>query len=503
MLLLASCGEGETSTNDAAPDNSVANTTTPTTEATADSTRADPTPTAEDPTAVADPSNRDLGRTRTGTVDFDGRASNQFYVDGRTLSIVFSGSLGPIEDDPCAVQFELDAVATPAAMEVAVYSLAPGEPPPTDQDCPGEDIQSEFITQLPEPLDGRPLIGSTDGVEIPVSDVALLRSPTVVPADWEVGLPTTFNRETTQQFGPVTVISMSANTRTFDRVDGLKNNPNHEVREIGEGVEAVLIPRPNGTQRLGFVIDEWFYDLEADVDTPTDDLLAFADSFEIANSGQLLIDRWNDGEIIPLTNDLADLTFYTRGPNLVAAFPSIDLIVPVDSPCSIQYEPNIEETADAVDLTIVTRLVDAPTGCIRDPFVTLTIPVEAPLGARTLRYDGETVRTTAVFARLSPTAIPASWEIGRDTTTLLLGGTLQFGPAIVSILPASDSTNIEAIRETEHESVDILDTQDGALLSGANGGLRLAFEDSGWVYDIEAQPEVERDVLIEFAQSFQ
>ena len=509
LLVLAGCGSdgddttatGEETTTSSSTLSTVTTTTTPPTTTTEPRQSDNDAPTV-DPAAVVDPANQALGRTRAGTANFDGRATNQFYADGTTLTIVLPGLIGPIEESECFVAFEADTVATPSAIEITIYRLAPAEPATNEVDCAGEDeLQSELVVQLPEPLDGRPLVRVPDRVEIPVSDFANRRNPTMIPAGWEPGLPPVVNFETTQQFGPVTVTTSSAHTRNQDRIEGLANNPNSEVRSVGNGVETVLIPRPNGTQRVSFVIDDWFYDIEANAGTSTDDLISFADSFEVSDPTALLIERWESGESVPLNRSGNQLTFYTRGNELLAGFPSLDLTIPIANPCSIQFDPTITETDSVVSVVIGSRLADAPDGCRRDPFIALPLPLATPLGPRTLQYNGETVSTTGVFARRSPTFVPAGWQVGPGSTTELRGGTLDFGQALVSIAPASDETNIEVFRSQPHDVVDVLGTGDGVLLS--EGGTRLVFEEFGWVYDIETQPGVDALVLLEFARSFQ
>lgn len=508
--VLASCGGDNTreidsttrilTSTSSAPTTTTSTTTTVAAEVLSETEAAAATP---DPTAVADPANQALGRTRAGIADFDGRATDQFYASGTTLSIAFPGELGPIEESDCFVQFEADVTATPDAVEIAIYQLAPAAPAVAVESCPNQDSVSEFAVELPEPLNGRPLL-TPEGVEIPVSDLSLRRQPTLLPGAWEIGFPSTLARTTTQQFGPVTVVVTSANTRNrADRLEAIRNLTNSVEAEVGDGVPAVHIPRPGGTQRLSFVIDEWFYDLEAEIGTPTPQLFRFADSFEIGDTASALKQRWADGDTIALDNEGIPLTFYTRGNELVVGFQSIDLSVPIEDPCGIQFEQEIIETATAVNVVIQSRLGDAPGGCRRDPFITLPLVLDAPLGARTLTYNGITVGTTGVFSRIAPDIIPPGWEVGPDTLTEFLGGARRFGPTTVISRPVTALNNIEMFESLDHQDVDVLDAGDGLLITTDDGGHQLVFEDSGWLYNISAQPSVSTAQLIAFAQAFQ
>ena len=496
-VILASCSDNTTPIESTS---SILSSTPPTTTSETTSTTQAPNTT--------EPASTEVAPTRTGVSSFDGRETSLFYSEGTTLRIVFPEALNPSGEGDCVAPFESVATATPDTVQLTLYRLDPSESAQPEVDgvlpiCSDTNIASEFVVELPEPLNGRPLIRSTDGTEIPVAETELLRVPTLLPGAWEVGFPSTVDRVTVQQFGPVNLTVMSAHTRGRDRLEGLKGNALHEVHQVGDGVEAVYIPRPDGTQRLSFVIDDWFYDLEAEADTRTPQLFRFADSFEVGDTASALAQRWAERDTVPLDNEGIPITFYTRGDELVAGFPSIDLTVPIENPCSVQFEPVINEGNSAVNVVIETRLGDAPDGCERDPFITLPIPLEAPLGGRTLRYNDITVGTTGVFSRSMPTVIPQDWQPGPDATTEFLGGARQYGPTVVSSSPTTPERNIELFRSLDHQVVNVLDIGDGVLVTREDGSFQLVFEDFGWVYEITTQPGVDRTVLFGFAQSFQ
>ena len=152
----------------------------------------------------------------------------------------------------------------------------PLEPVP-QRECATIGLSFRFEHQLDTPLDGRPVVSADTGEEIPVADIALRRLAggglTSTNPRGEVGVR--------RQVGPLSIEVVAANSRGFDRLDGLRENIDHLEFELEPGVPAILIERPIGEQRLSFVVDHWFYDLLAEPGVETDEFIAFARGLEV------------------------------------------------------------------------------------------------------------------------------------------------------------------------------------------------------------------------------
>ena len=239
-------------------------------------------------TLAEDPAHRALGRWRSGLAFFDGRQYDQFYADGTTLTLSFPGTTGDIESNQCFSQYEFVVDESADQVGVTIYRLEPAVPAPRERGELGDSCALAMTfglleAELEQPLNGRPLVWTPTGEELPVSDVAQLREPadstngwTLVPKEAQVEI-------LGRRYGPVVVETSSPHTRSYDRIVGLQQNPNHQMVTIVEGVEGVLNQRTNGSQRLGIVWDNWFYDIIADPGTDTAQLLAFAASFQTTN----------------------------------------------------------------------------------------------------------------------------------------------------------------------------------------------------------------------------
>ena len=463
-----------------------------------------------------DPEHRALDRRRSGLAFFKGDSdrTGQYYAEGSTISLTVPRLIGNIEQNHCSSQIEAVVNETDDQVELTLYSLQPGTPPPREADgvligCPAAQYFSTLPIELSSPLNDRPLIWAPSGEELPVSDYAKRREPVGSPNGWKARTPFDLVGSTSRRHGPVVVETLSPYTKSFNRIEGLQNNPNHEMVEVADGVEAVLNRRGNGAQRLAFIWDDWFYDIIADPGTDTDELVAFAASFEPTGSQPTsLTDIWQLGEPLPFDGS-SELTgrFYTQANKLHIVFPHVDHLLGVewDDRCTVVYEAEVTESDTEVSVaTIATIDPSRDASCDQGFDERLAVDLDKPLGARSLISAGTTVRTAAVDQRLTPSEIPEGWQSDRNRSDPLTGGAVHYGPVIVTTQAASDNFNIAYLAGNPgSEPVDVLSAGDGALILRAdNSAFRLGFEDSGWIYDFVAQPGVGRDELLAFARSF-
>ncbi len=209
---------------------------------------------------------------------YDGRSNRggQYFVDGSTITVCIEGR------PASTLEFEADEYAE--LVELTIYETHPVAGDATDDGLPSTPnavlYYCELTIELDAPLGHRTLTWKPTGQQIPVSDIAKKRRPTNVPEGWDLtGGAQARHRETNQRYGPVELTIVSPYTRSYNRIVGLQNNVNHEMIEL-HGTEAVWIQRPNGSQRLSFIVDEWFYDLFVDPGVDRNKLLTFARSFK-------------------------------------------------------------------------------------------------------------------------------------------------------------------------------------------------------------------------------
>ena len=344
-------------------------------------------------------------------------------------------------------------------------------------------------------------------------------SPTVIRAGWNVFR---VERLDAQQYGPIDVRTIAIESDDFNVLDELTDDPSHELvdlTDLGDGIEGVLISRDDGTQRLGFTLGNWFYDLEANNDTDRADLLWFARGFEIteqpltiSNAEFQFVRTAVEPEEIAVDGTEILLRTRTGDPTLSDAcvFRREAVVDESDSEVRIRlFELRPVELAISSD-----RLAWISVNCQLEGFAGQIVraTLDEPLGDRTVRSGESEVVVLDAGALRWPTILPAEWGPASLLTTnefnVFRGNSRDFGPVRVdvafttSLLPGERNV-VETIEgNPDHEVIDVIGEGDGRVVTRGNGVHRLGFINGDWSYDLLADATVNRDDLIAFARSF-
>lgn len=226
----------------------------------------------------------EFGRVRGGAIELDGTRPDGgvFYVDGNRIHVFFPGtSIGNIEEDDCAAQYDMVTEETSTAVDIAMYRVLPKKEP----DGRGCDLSQTFVivhTDLDEPLGDRTLSTGSHVVNPAFIDGRL--EPTWIPdgwteREWHWG-PITGG---THIYGQVVVeIQALADKPGSDIVRGNRHYVDVSIRGVDDG--AVVTRERTGEHRLGFEEAGWFYDFVAEPTVDRDELIEFARGFDLPNA---------------------------------------------------------------------------------------------------------------------------------------------------------------------------------------------------------------------------
>jgi hypothetical protein len=101
------------------------------------------------------------------------------------LTLYFTGARPLQADDPCSRAYEAVAEPTDDMMVVTVRALA-GSPLPPGQGCEDIGYDRSVTVDLPEPLEGRPVVDGASGQQRTVSNAAELLTPSWLPAGYHL-----------------------------------------------------------------------------------------------------------------------------------------------------------------------------------------------------------------------------------------------------------------------------------------------------------------------------
>lgn len=103
--------------------------------------------------------------------------------DGDRLTLYFTGARPLQADDPCSSAYTAVAEPTDDTMVVTLRPVA-GPPLPPDGGCEDIGYDRSVTVDLPEPLQGRPVVDGASGQQRTISDAAELLTPSWLPAGY-------------------------------------------------------------------------------------------------------------------------------------------------------------------------------------------------------------------------------------------------------------------------------------------------------------------------------
>ncbi len=120
-------------------------------------------------------------KARGRAVRWDG--ARLVFGEPERLTLYFVGGPPGRPDDPCASAYEATAEPSDGRMTVTLREL-PAPPLPPGRACASVGYERSVTVALSEPLRGRPVVDGATGQERPVSDAALLLTPSWLPAGY-------------------------------------------------------------------------------------------------------------------------------------------------------------------------------------------------------------------------------------------------------------------------------------------------------------------------------
>jgi hypothetical protein len=104
-------------------------------------------------------------------------------LDRDRLRLYFVGARPAQPGDPCSRAYEAVVEPTDDTVVVSVHPVA-GPPLAPGQGCTAEGYARSVTVDLPEPLQGRPIVDGASGERRSISDVALLLEPSWLPTGY-------------------------------------------------------------------------------------------------------------------------------------------------------------------------------------------------------------------------------------------------------------------------------------------------------------------------------
>ena len=399
-LVATACSSAEVDTGGLT---SAESTTTTTTTNAATSSESSTAADSEVPTtSAANPeessASEDVEANRTGAIASDdepqvvrrSRTNLQVASDDDRLLVAFSGVADSPRWDPCATEFEIEAVESDDRVEVSVVELMVSPEAFAGLLCTDAVGVVAAQISLDESLGDRPV--STGGQVLPVADAGQLRYPTEIPEVWEPLPGGDFNEVTggRAEFGPVVVTIRRADREGASILDVIAGNPASSIIDVvGTGDGRVVTRASDGLIRLGFIDGDWSYDILAPATSSQFVVTNFAQSFAVGHS-YLVADRESAEREVQqveatLGFALGEMVASPVAVNVASVDGARVVIDEPESRCEDRLQIVVDETATDVTVSAYRVHPEAVAGrpCAADDR-TRTITLTEPLSDRIL-----------------------------------------------------------------------------------------------------------------------
>lgn len=501
-------------------------------------------------------------RVRVRQIDWDFAVSSE---GGTLLHVNFVGGRpGDLESDPCAVDYEVEAIESKTGIRINVWELGPTDNSqlPSSYSCTDVGHSWSVGVLLDDLIGDRRVSGSAaEQGEVPSVDDLLV--PTRLPEGWSWTYGETMTPEIILGYGGgspggqqplvVYIVPETPAAPVIDEAARIEGSTPVSVRSTNDGAIAT---RSSGATVLAFAHSGWAYRVDAgrgvDEVVVRDFVANMRTLDELDDSGFSagMEAPANAASPLPFGSGALDARSHlssrgwpaARAPVVEPAQPpmlrrSVPAGVDWDAaftsgrtvtvtftggspgdlannPCAMDYQLRTNETAEEVGIAIDVTGRQEGAECTSEGYTwALTTTLEEPLGERRLvsRRSGAERDTVQIETRLEPTWLPEEFS-------LLQGGhylprrSLGYGDVDdpqeflirVSISPILLNPRLHGLRQLDDfEQITIRRDGDGIVATEFDGSFTVGFEEQGWYYRISGAAGVDRETLIEIARSFE